>query len=947
MVVLLDRDEELAGVATRLEQVRSGSGRVIVVEGPAGIGKSTLLAAATRSTRDAGMVVLRARCSPLEQQAAWGVARQLFEPLRDRDGWAELTAGAAALAERALAVDLAEPAPGGDAMHAAARGLVWLVSNLGERTPAVLCVDDVHWADAPSLRWLALLARTLDELAVGVLCALRSGEPAAAPDLLAELLAAAPDPPVRLRPLGPAAIEILVRERFPAAGSEFAHACHAASGGNPFLIGALLGQLTADGAAPDETTAARLSAFGPEQVTRSVERQLARLPDGAAALARAVAVLGPGAPLRHAAALARLDPEHAALVADALRAAGLLDDDAELALAHPLIAGALYTSIQRGERSLQHATAAQLLAAEDAEPERVALHLLRTEPDGRTSTVVALREAAARAGDRGAPQSAADYLRRALAEPPQHATEVAEIRLELGLALAAHLHRDAFDLLHEAVSQATSPGQRSAIALRGARALGLIGLFDRAAMLCRQGLESRTGDAAELRERLEAELVTNAFTHAATIAEARRRVRKRATAPVLDLWRITTAMDHMLDGRPAGATLALMRPALERGALAAEPDSLVGTIATLNLIANDELDRAIGLCDALVDAARPRGWMIALAHGCMMRAMAHLRAGRPRDAEPDARLAFEYKLPVAPPAAMLWCLAFLIDALVELDDLDGAEAALTAAGQLDTPPAGALATPLLLQSRARLRLAQHRPQDAHADALAAGSRARELGLRHPVLACWRAEAVEALVALGDTTAARPLAAEHARLTQRLGTPGACGAGLRTTARCAAEPLPLLERAVTTLAASPARLEHTRALVDLGAALRRSNRRAEAREPLRLALEQADRGGMHRLAGRARAELNAAGVRPRRSARSGPDSLTPAEHRVATLAAQGHGNRAIAERLYITKRTVETHLTHAFQKLDITNRAQLRAALDSAPEGDDRRADRLTLRLRVP
>ena len=120
-------------------------------------------------------------------------------------------------------------------MHAAVRGLVWLASNLGERGPAVFAVNDVHWADAPSLRWLALLARSLDELPIGVLCAVRSGEPAAAPDLLAELLASAPEPPVRPRALGPAAVQTLVRGRLPAATAGFPQACHAVTSGNPFL----------------------------------------------------------------------------------------------------------------------------------------------------------------------------------------------------------------------------------------------------------------------------------------------------------------------------------------------------------------------------------------------------------------------------------------------------------------------------------------------------------------------------------------------------------------------------------------------------------------------------------------------------------------------------------------------------------------------------------------
>ena len=395
----------------------------------------------------------------------------------------------------------------------------------------------------------------------------------------------------------------------------------------------------------------------------------------------------------------------------------------------------------------------------------------------------------------------------------------------------------------------------------------------------------------------------------------------------LELWRVAAVAVGMLENQPAGEVLALLRPVLEKDILAAEPGSLLTAWTTAHLIINDELDVALALCNSLIDVARPRGWLIALAHGSMFRAMALVRAGEIRAAEADARLAFEHKLRVAPAPAMLWSLTFLIDALVEADDLDGADAALTAAAQQADPPAGALGALPLLQSRARLRLAQHRPHDALTDARDAGARALEFGLRHAVFAGWRLEAVEALVTLGETAEAEQLAHEQLELSERLGTPGARGSALRLLARTQSEPIPLLERAVDTLGGSPARLEHTRALVELGSALRRANRRADARRPLRRALEQADRDGMLLLARRAREELHAAGARPRRSALTGPDALTPAEHRVAELAALGHGNRAIAERLYVTQRTVETHLTHAFQKLNISSRAELATALE--------------------
>jgi len=149
---LLDREAELRALTWQVAAVRASAGRVIVVDGPAGIGKSSVLSAAARAAAADGVTVLRARGGPLERDAAWGVARQLFEPLRSSEVWGELAVGAAALAVRALDPVAAEPATGGDAMYAAARGLVWLAVNLAARGPALLVVDDVHWADAQSLR---------------------------------------------------------------------------------------------------------------------------------------------------------------------------------------------------------------------------------------------------------------------------------------------------------------------------------------------------------------------------------------------------------------------------------------------------------------------------------------------------------------------------------------------------------------------------------------------------------------------------------------------------------------------------------------------------------------------------------------------------------------------------------------------------------------------------
>jgi DNA-binding CsgD family transcriptional regulator len=163
-----------------------------------------------------------------------------------------------------------------------------------------------------------------------------------------------------------------------------------------------------------------------------------------------------------------------------------------------------------------------------------------------------------------------------------------------------------------------------------------------------------------------------------------------------------------------------------------------------------------------------------------------------------------------------------------------------------------------------------------------------------------------------------------------GTPRAIGMALRTAglAEGGERGLELLEEAAAVLEPSPARLEHARALVDLGAALRRANRRAAARDPLRRALDLADVCGAGPLAERARQELRAAGGRPRRPRVSGVDSLTASERRIAGLATDGLSTPEIAQALFITKKTVETHLGNVYRKLDIHSRAELAGAFDT-------------------
>jgi DNA-binding CsgD family transcriptional regulator len=179
-----------------------------------------------------------------------------------------------------------------------------------------------------------------------------------------------------------------------------------------------------------------------------------------------------------------------------------------------------------------------------------------------------------------------------------------------------------------------------------------------------------------------------------------------------------------------------------------------------------------------------------------------------------------------------------------------------------------------------------------------------------------------------------LAREELELARAWGAPRALGRALRVVGlvESGRQGIERIRESVAVLEHSPARLEQAYAVTDLGAALRRGNRRAEAREHLRSGLELAQRCGATRLAERAHEELVAAGARPRRLVMSGVESLTPSERRTAGLAAEGLTNKEIAQALFVTPRTVEMHLSNAFRKLDISARTQLPAALAAAAAG---------------
>ena len=391
------------------------------------------------------------------------------------------------------------------------------------------------------------------------------------------------------------------------------------------------------------------------------------------------------------------------------------------------------------------------------------------------------------------------------------------------------------------------------------------------------------------------------------------------------------AYHRMRRSQDAALAAQLARRALGGGRLIADrgvvPYELVGPSMTLTCA--DELDDADAMHDEAATSARKHGSEHAYSWVCSARGTVAYRRGAVGEAVSEMRVALEVTLRSGLLLGSAYNSGVLITALLETGQLDEAQACLEDIG-LDRafipPPAP---FQILLAARGRLRLAQADIDAGIADLEECGRRTAAFGARNPLLYPWREALALALRERGELDGARALAAEELVAARSWSTPGTLGSAERLVALLSDDGEAMiagLGRAVELLAASPARLEHARALADLGAAQRRTNRRSEARETLREALDMAQRCGATVLAEQARNDLLATGARPRRLQLRGVDSLTASERRIADLAANGLSNPAIAQSLFVTRKTVETHLGRAYSKLDIRSRKELPAAL---------------------
>jgi DNA-binding CsgD family transcriptional regulator/tetratricopeptide (TPR) repeat protein len=956
---VLERGPEIARIQRVLADAATGSGSLLVIEGPSGIGKTRLLEEADHLAVERGMTVLRTRGGELEHQHAWGTVLDLFETrlLRAEDGeYLGLPSGRAALAAPLLSrsgdvaarLDASKEFP---IIH----GLYWAVVNLADDRPILLVVDDAQWADEQSMRFLIYLAQRLDDLPLFMLVGMRTGLTEHIPDLVHRLAMAASAGSLRPAELSPTATtQYLSAVGLPTFGADFARTAWEVTQGNPFLLQELaetIRQAVRSGNVTEVMDLARLRDFAPHSVTRNVIVRLSALGEDAVHIARACAVLGDDIPLSRAAALSGMSSEAAAPWVERLVDVGFLTGVDPISFMHPMIRSAVKWGTPPGERSRLRARAAEVLHAEGASPDEVAPLLISGTPVGAGWAREVLQQAARSSARRGAPQTAVHYLRRAL-ELSSSGERTPSVLIDLGLAEAAAGDTTSISHIEEALGLIDNPGDEGRALYSLGHTLHRYGRHLEALDVYARGQRRFAERDPVLAVRFDSARIAAAWYCAgdptATLgAEVRARLERSAGALHTDdqpdaSARLLLAVAGGLQithGGSAQKAAELARKALGT-AMGAIDDPSIGigvNIALLTLVSSGEFAETRSAADEVLAIARARGDLLAFADASAIRAYAAYAEGLISEAMADAQAAVEgtehgWGLMVPIPHAIL------SHCLIERGELDAAGTLLESVAPKVAARRPTALTAYFYWARGRWHNARIDCRRACEDFRTCEQLMTSAGLRSSPVFSWRLPAALAASAAGERDQAMRLIDEHLVLGRQFGLEGHVGAALHARAFIENGPptLPILEYAIAHLEKGELKLELARALVTYGTRLRDAGRRVQSREPLRRALGLAHHCGATVLEGRAREELVAFGARPRRAVSDGAGSLTPTERRVADLAVKRLSNREIAETLFVTTSTIEWHLRHVYTKLGIKSRTEIApelAASSCRPNSD--------------
>ncbi|MFC8550429.1 ATP-binding protein [Streptomyces sp. NPDC057273] len=933
------------GTATRAPRAYASTGRgtpassrtprggVLAYAAPAGLGKTTLLAEIRRRAADKGCTVLAARGGDQEQRVAFHVARQLLQPqlavasdieLRAQLGsWYDIVGPALGLC---AAGDGGPPDPQG-----LRDGLDWVLTHLAvRRAPLVVVLDDAHWADPESLGWLSAFAPRAEELPMLLVVAYRPDE---LPDSGDEFTGRRSGRrPLGLEPLTSSAIASLVRDQVGShADDTFCRECWAVTSGNPFEAVELAAKVRDRGLEPRAEAAHELRDLAAAVKGSGLVATLERLGTATVRLAWACAVLGTEISPQLAGAVAGLGGEAVADCAGRLRDARVLAGTETLEFVHPLIATAVYRAIPAATRVALHGQAAWCVIDAGLGATAAARHLLETHPEGDPWVVGHLREAARETLRAGAPDAARRFLARALREPPAD-EERAAVLFELGSASLLTEPATTVNHLRAALEEPVSdPALRHGIVYRLSQVLAHSDRLVEASELL--GRESRLTTDARSRLRMQSEkFMWDAFRADEPDSPARSRrlarLAERLTGRDLTERYVIglRAWDATLRAEPSSVAVEHAERALEGGLSWADESRgfEVPVLVALTFLYADRPGRAEELFAAGTAEFERQGWRGAhLSFAYTLQGYIRLRRGRLVEAEDFVRAGLRLAERVGPRTPAHWyAVGVTIEVLLARGRVEEA-ARIARTHDFGEPFPAAVTFPDSQTVHAELLLATGRVEEAAAELAAVGRRLDPRGMRNPAWCPWQLHL--ALAEARETPErATATALEAVARARQYGAPSTIGQALRVTAEVVGgdERVKLLEESVDWLERSPAAYELARSLVALGGALRRTGRTGEAADYLYRGLEAAQTCGADGLGDEARAELAAAGLRPRTLHPAGTDTLTAREHTAAELTVRGEDAAAA---LGADDAAVTQLLSAVYRKLG-TDRAGLVQAL---------------------
>jgi len=897
----------------------------MIIEGEPGAGKTALLNVASQLAVDAGHEVLHARGGVQESEVPFGVVQQLLQPIYEdlppsqRSLWMQLSSEQ---------IEGVRPAMPFEAIH----DLYLTLADLASNRPMVIAIDDLHLSDIESLWWVQHLVRRLGSSQLFFLGTSLSRIAGSALGPIDNIVAEPSTRVIPLRPLtGPSVAELIRHHLDIEAEESFVSTCMKMTRGNPFLLHSLLIALRQQGIR-SEVSENVLSALSPAPIARAMLTRLDGVTPETQALMRSAAVLGDGADYRMVSELAGIDAARGHDIANSLAEVHVLRKGRLLSFVHPIERSTVYGEIDPVLRARAHAEAARLLDQNGASIEQVAHHLLLSEPSDDEWSAQLLESAAHHYTQRRDFELAETCLSRALLASNDDSTRAR--RLLVLASTQAATGGPSLAMLREAADLGADPIALADTTYRCLKAYSH-DVYPPDTVATLRHLEGALGDENhELRIWIEVVLATwgpgvsvrNIDTTAVESALLKKRIeRSRHDRMALAyLSHVKILAPGELD---ADYVATLAEQSLHPGDFHPEDGTSVVLIArALAALARagrfDLVDRH---GQELQEAASNLDHATSVAEFSTILALSHYLQGRLNEAEIECRRALTAMESVS------WASRSLAIGVLSASLMEEGRVIEAATVLKPVPPSPAVLTYVELfplEQRANLSLFNAHPNDALDDALLVKECAEELGVVNPAATAWRSIAASSLHRVGRLAEARELATENLELARSFGTPRGSGEALRTAAEVGhqAERITLLQEAVDILKHSAAVLEYAKASIDLGAAYGGEGQQAEALRNLRRGADLAFHCRAQPLVDRASIELRAAGARPRRVALMGYEALTPAERKVAKLAADGLINSQIAEHLFVSEKTVEGHLTRVYHKLGKQSRTELREFL---------------------